>query len=300
MTELKWLASSSASALYAAATLTAGQPVVDPRLALAIAPPAALLAAVLRAAALAPDAFFRHAVPLAAGIENNRELAGLSLRKALGLQPSEGLVSRLSAAIAAVEAAFRRELPGAVDELELRSGPLREQWEARGPGLLAATGRSTDPALIVERAEVLLLQPVLGGGGEAYLPYNVVSIEAVLANPHAALPEVVRLAWLISTLHTDLHRFSEGIAPARLPWLAGMAMLPAALEAAEYVELAKNDPPTLRLALAVWGLGTAADADRAETLASTLEDWWRTFGETRPAWGVALAALDRMLDASQL
>ena len=168
-----------------------------------------------------------------------------------------------------------------------------------GPGLLAAIGRATDAELLVERADVLVVHAISGGGGQAYLPYNSVSIEAVLANPHAELPEVVRLGWLISTLQFDLPKFSEEIAPARLPVLAGLAMMPAALEAADYVELARNTPATLERALTAWELVETGQPGRAEALAATLDNWWRTFREAPTAWAIALRALDEMLSANE-
>ena len=68
---------------------------------------------------------------------------------------------------------------------------------------MAAIGRLTERELVVERADVILVHPVLGGGGWAYPPYNAVCFEAVLANPIAELPEVVRLGWLLAQLNLD-------------------------------------------------------------------------------------------------
>ncbi len=294
MIELRWIASSSTSALYVAAALARGSEIVDPRIAPAIAAPGCQLRDSV-AEVIAPAGFFHHLVPLSAGIESNRELVGLALRKTAGRAFDEQVINRLAAEVGAVEQAFRTLLPDAVAELELRSAPPREQWEARGPGLLAAIGRMTARELVPERADVLLVHPVLGGGGEAYLPYNSVTLEAMLANPLAELPEIVRLAWLLSTLQLDLPRYSEEIPRQRLDRLAGLAMLPAALAAAEYVELARNDDRTLRQALTAWRL--AESAQETEAMAQALGNWWQTFRNSPTSWRVALAALDQLLPA---
>jgi hypothetical protein len=182
---------------------------------------------------------------------------------------------------------------------------------------------------MVPNADVVLVYPAYGGGGRAHLLYNSVRIEAVLTNPVPELPEIVRLAWLLAQLNIDLPAFSENLRPQRRNKIAQLAMLPATLQAAEEVELARCDPAAIRLALKVWNVGASrvltegqnemspqpassdwgleeattfnpsncsADAvqDQGE-LTSVLFEWWQTYVESRPRWPTALAALDRML-----
>ena len=123
------------------------------------------------------------------------------------------------------------------EELELRTGPLRLQWEARGPGMLRTIGELTEPELIVPSADVILVYPALGGGGDAQLPNNTVRIEAVLANQVTELPETVRLGWMLAQLHLDVPMYGENVHIDRLPHVARFAMLVPALQAAEEVEL---------------------------------------------------------------
>src|SRR5690606_13903802 len=140
-----------------------------------------------------------------AGIYVHRELAKVALTKTVGRnRATDELLSKLAGAFGELQRAFDSAVPDAIDQIELRSAPLRELWDARGGGLLAGIGRLTEPELIVQQADVLLLKPALGGAGSAHLPYNSVSIEAVLTNPQAALPETLRLAWLLAQLHHDL------------------------------------------------------------------------------------------------
>jgi hypothetical protein len=156
--------------------------------------------------------------------------------------------------------------------------------------MLNEIGRLTDESLIATNLDVLLVHPALGGGGDAHLAYNSVRIEAVLANPVAELPEAVRLAWLVSQLQLDLPVHSEEIHADRLPHIARYAMLPAALIAAESVELVRFAPDALAQAVSAWHLAVPPGVDAA----ALISEWWQTYQETRPPWNVALAALDQL------
>jgi hypothetical protein len=288
-TELRWICSSSASAFHAAEALARGLAILDVPLRDALRAAVDRLQSGLNSLGVSADLLWRHVVPLAAGVENDRELADTLLRKCVGArQPDQ--VARLAGHFGEIERIFRRLHAGCVDELALRGRPLRELWEGRGPGLLTKLGELTDPELILPRADVILVQPVLGGGGKAHLAYNAVHIEAVLANPEPSLPEIVRLAWLLSQLNLELPRYTEQLPAARLCSVAALAMVPPVLAAAEYVELGALNEVALQAALRTWGMTTKGTAR-----AGTLLDWWETYRETRPAFELALRALDQML-----
>jgi hypothetical protein len=222
-------------------------------------------------------------------IETSRQLAEVAVQKSLGAPAAETFAPSLASAITEAKTAYTSTCPGILDELELRFGPLREQWEARGPGVLAGVQRQLEPDLLVESADVLLVQPVLGGGGRSHLPYNSVRIEAVLANPHAELPEVVRLAWLVAALNLDLPKFSESVPSIRAPGVIALALVPATLAAAEEVELVRDSQALLPRTLEVWNL----DATKAEAVGN----WWQTYRTSRPKLNVALAALDKLVES---
>jgi hypothetical protein len=290
--QLRWLASVSASCLHAAEGLCRGRAAADRGFAEALLEPARGLSQEIKAAGLPAPVFWRHLTALAAGIENNRQLAEVTLTKTVGgIAQTQAVAARFAGWIAAIEAAALRAAPKLLDELALRGEPLRQQWEARGPGLLHHIGRLTDERLFVESADVILLRPTFGGGGAAHLQYNSVRIEAVLANPVAELPEVVRLAWLLAQLNIDLPLFSELVHRDRLPHIAALAMLPPTLLAAEHVELSRSTPQTIAAALTAWNLPVPADVD----LVAILGDWWATYEDSRPTFATALSALDRMI-----
>ncbi|MCE9525241.1 MAG: hypothetical protein K8R36_04220, partial [Planctomycetales bacterium] len=59
------------------------------------------------------------------------------------------------------------------------------------------------------------------------------------------------------------------------------------------VELLRDTPSTLTNALAAWQIAPELRPDLAPVVAT----WWQTYRDSRPPWGVALAALDEMLTA---
>ena len=284
--DARWIASVTASALHAAECLVAGEVPADRPLFAALADEAGGLAVDLEAVGLPPPRFFEHALPLAVRFDALAKLAEVSLTKAAGRRQSDAAASGIAGRLESLVNAFRQAVPDVVEALELRSGPLRLQWEARGGGLLATLRRLTEEDVVVETAEIILVHPVLGGGGRAYPLYNAMHFEALLANPQPLLPEVVRLGWLWAQLNLDLPKYQDPIGRERLRTIGPLAVLPPVLAAAEEVELGRLDRPTLAAAITSWQAGVV-DPD-------TLLDWWETYQASNPPWEVALSALDRM------
>ena len=282
---LRWLVSTSTSALHATAALVAGRELADSRLFAALEGPAREFGSQKRGGADAA-LLLEHLVGLSAGIGNNVELARVALTKIAGGGVATAHAPALARWIAQVEAEFMAVHPESIGELELRSGPLREQWEARGDGLLANVVRMAEPELLVETADVVPVHPAVGGQGHAHHLYNLVRIEAVLANPFPDLPEVVRLAWLLAQLNVDLPRYQGEMKQGRAVEVGSLALLPAVCNAAQEVELVRDASASVARAVELWKLPTDA---------AVLVTWWETYCEARLAWPAAVAALDRML-----
>jgi hypothetical protein len=290
--QITWKRSPAASALHAADCLSRGLVLAEPRLAESLAAPAARLKGAIEGSGSPPGRLWRHLTGLAGRLDSPRQIAEVALAKTIGRgNRFDSTVSTLADTLAAVLAAQRTALPNLDDELAMRERPLREQWEARGPGILTHVAQLTESELYPEEAEVLLVHPALGGGGAAHLPYNSVRIEAVLANPHADLPEVARLAWLLAQLNLDLPAYSEEVPADRLPHVARLALLPAVLLAAEQVELVRGGTELVPRALAAWQIAVPPGFDAA----GTLHEWWDTYTLDKPPFRVALHALDQML-----
>jgi len=290
--ELQWQASLSASSLHAAAAMIAGEELADRKMAAAIAGPVETLRSVVADLKVDTHAFVETLIEQASRIENNRQLATRALQKTVGAGNTlEVHISAVAGAVAEVEGAVLRTVPDLVDQLAVRGEPLRQHWEARGPGLLTIFGRLTEHELIAPRAEVVLVFPALGGGGAAHLATNSVRIEAVLANAHPRLPEVLRLGWLLSQLQMEIPMFGESISRDRLPYIVNLAALPPVLAAGSEVELASFDKASVEQALVAWHV----EKDRPQVLAEILMSWWDTYFSASPRWAVALGALNEMV-----
>ena len=145
------------------------------------------------------------------------------------------------------------------EQLLHRQRPLREQWNARGPGMLAWLDRQRTPHEPHDPITVFVVYPISGGAAGIHERHRSLWIEGVLANPMPELPEVVRLAWLVARVKYGVH--DDG---------AAIDLLPAVLAAAEAVELATLSVATARQALISWQL-CAADVDA--TAQHLLDSW---------------------------
>ncbi len=290
MINLNWRPSFSASALHAAHSLAGKQPLTDPAVAKNLQTVAEGLDSILvEYLGGASEKGWRLLVGLASGIDSNRALAEQWMRRLRAGGPSE--ISRLAGAISDVEAAMTLIYPKLLDQLQLRARPLQEQWIGYGRGLMAHIRRLTEDGWLVPDAEAILVQPVLGGAGQAYPTLNRFSIEAVLTNPLPELPEVVRVAWLACQLQADLPVFVEEISAGRAEPVVALASLVAVLAAAEVLELSRCNESTIQLAIEHWQIAIPALDD----VTTVLIPWWETYLQTRPQWSIALRALDKML-----
>lgn len=295
--ELRWLMSTSTSSLHAAAAIVHGGSIANSDLAVTLDPAAKLFSQEIQASGHSIDELLAQLIPLSASIENNRQLTETALRKAFGpraVNPES--VSRIAGAVSEMENSFVGAVPDAMTALETRGRVLREQWESRGPGMLASISRLTEKELIAEQADVVLVHPILGGAGSSFIMSNLVMIEAVLANPDSTLPETVRLGWLLSTLNLELPMHSETLPRNRLSVVGRLAMLPVALAAAEEVEWCHDNPDLLPAAIELWQLRVSEPA----AVAAVVGQWWESYRTAKPRWLVALAALHQALEEQDL
>ena len=215
--------------------------------------------------------------------------AGLS---ELQLEPNAQGVTRL---IADCRSAYAAHLPKLADQLKLRAGPLKERWDAYGPGLLRAiAARIWDGSPPEDwwppRIETLLMQPARGGAGGFDPDSQRVWIEAMLTDANPAVPEVLRVAWLISRVAIELHtREKSGEHSRRLPW--PFASVPIVLAAAADLDLVAASPMPVRVAMGLWDLGDHRHAD-------VVERWWSERERTGTPLPVSLKTLDEMLHPS--
>lgn len=295
---LTWTPNASASALHAAhAICMYGDKLTDTRVAESIGQYAMGLGDWISTESHFDNArFWSVLIGHAAVIDANAELARVVLAKTATRANINSATSQLAGYVSDIEAAYNQLFPKFLEQIPLRARPLQEHWLGFGPGLLAHLGRLTQKDLLVSEARVVLLQPILGGAGVAHIDQNLVRMEAILTNPQVELPEVVRLAWLLSQLHLDLPIHSETIGANLLARLAPLAMLPPILAAAEVMELSKCDELMAELAIEQWHIPVPRDRDVHSEIVPVMMDWWETYLQTRPAWHTAMQAFAKMLD----
>jgi len=262
---LDWQTPLETSALHAAEAAARGCRLTAGSIAAAVAAPAAAIHDSMTAAGLPRRTTWRRLTALASRIGDPHELVEAAIEVfADGTDPADTTslhadVARLAVHLTELLAAYAPAVPRFCEEMELRAGPLRQQWEARGPGLLQRLQTAIGDKWSLDRADVLLVYPVLGGGGDAHPGDASVRIEAVLTDAQPALPEVVRLGWLLAQLATarsdeqtpEYVAAENGAAIApRTP--AELALIQTVLTAAAAVDLCADDLQTFELALAHW------------------------------------------------
>lgn len=194
-----------------------------------------------------------------------------------------------------VRLAFRNRYPKIAEQLPLRSGPLRELWDAAGPGLMREVGRRTINTIIPSKATALLVQPVRGGDGGLIDRNDTIWIEAVLTHPDPSIPETLRLVWLLARKGVDRIESNRWVQAERLPQVVALALIPFVLSAGEELGLCRTGDAEIRRAVDLWH---AAEIQQRESSTESLVRWWSQMREGELPLPVALKALDKMLDNS--
>lgn len=181
---------------------------------------------------------------------------------------------------------YREAFPKLADQLPLRARPLKELWEAVGPGLLRLIGKKTVEAMIPARTTLHWVQPVRGGDGGLIDKTDAIWIEAMLTHPDSTIPETLRIAWLVARKGLDRMQGARDVEAERLPRAAALALLPTVLAAGEELDLCRLTATTIERAAALWHVDRDCD---------TLLRWWGQMEHTPLPLPVAIKALDKML-----
>jgi hypothetical protein len=302
MTRLRWEIAERLSALHAARCWAAGAAGIDPAAVQKISPPLSLLTQRLAAADLDLAVFWRRLVAAAAAGRDDLQACQQALAASgVGELALDATASAISSLLAETRFAFQERYPKLAEQLSLRARPLREQWEAYGAGLLRRVAASTHESFIPKTASVLLVSPYRGGDGDCdpSLPKKL-WIEAVLTNPIAAIPEVLRLTWLVGRIGLAAQIIPPvSLTPGEVddPCARGfdvlsLALVPITLDAAAHLELGPSPAESPQL------IATAAEAWNGSVdpeVIQAVQRWWSQSLELAPPFPVALKALDRML-----
>ena len=230
---LNWCVHETATTLHVAAAIAHGLILSDPRLADAVMTPVKALQDAITQIAMADEDAWYALCAHACQHDDAKQLvcAALPSTDQCEARRHREHIIRL---VTEVGEGIRRVLPGLREELQHRSRPLREQWNARGPGLLHSMRSRTDHRLVLDQASIFVVHPILGGGGAVDPVHSALRIEALLTNTVPGLPEVVRLGWLLGQLacHRVLTTPIEQPSCQRRQ-VVELAMVPATLAAAE-------------------------------------------------------------------
>jgi hypothetical protein len=167
---LRWTAPPRVSCFHAGDALHRGPPLCDETVREALAAAVERLDTALAEMGLDPSEFWDLAPPLAARMETSAALAKAFLHARRPAHESPSNFEMLTACIADLENASLRLWPRLAEELALREGPIREQWDARGPGMLRRMLELAGARFAIPPVEVALVQPCLGGAGEVHSP----------------------------------------------------------------------------------------------------------------------------------
>ena len=294
---LQWISSYSTSALHAAECLCRfSSQVQDENLRDKLGPAAQALGTCLEDLdAQRTQGFWDELAVLGSKINSNSALANQLITEHGQGFVEQSLIQRLTGSITDVEAAFKLLFPKYVEQFDYRIRPLQEQWIGYGSGFLAHIRRLTRSDELIREACVIGVQPILGGAGRAHVEHQAIHIEAVLTNPLPELPEVVRLGWLLSQLHSLGFRSQLTYSQESLRNLLPIAMLIPSLAAAEVLELTQCNEAIAELAIENWNIAIPANQDVSTELIPPLMDWWETCLKTKPDWSVAIKALAQRL-----
>lgn len=296
---IRWTPHPRLSAIHAAYVVAGGGKCVDPKTERLMIAPVTDLNNRLLSAEVDVGRFWRRlivevAIDRSDGERGDARACEIALTDAglseLQLEPNAQGVARL---IGECRSVYASHLPKLSDQLRLRAGPLKQRWDSFGPGLLRAIAqRIWDGAPPVDwwpaRIDGLMLQPIRGGDGGFDTDSQRFWIEAMLTDADPLVPEVLRVAWLVSRIAIESHtREKSGERSLRLPWT--FASVPIVLAAAADLELIASPRLPIETAMGLWNLGD-------DQVAKTLDRWWQKREQAGSPMPVALKTLEQMLN----
>lgn len=203
-------------------------------------------------------------------------------------QIAKAIISRLNDA----RQLFFERFPKLDEQLPLRIQPLRQRWDAIGPGLIREIERQVwqnsppsdwwPPAVTVSA-----VQPLTGGGGGFDPDADSIWIEAMLTDSDPAIPEVLRVVWLVTSLAIETHiRSRTGQRMISTAW--SLVSVPLVLSAASHLEMFPPGNLPIGRAADLWH-GVSPKTIRI------LEQWWQQFAGSSIPLPIALKQLEDSL-----
>ncbi len=291
--KVKWKVHPRLSAIHAAYAVATSERCSDSKTESALAPAVTDINQRLLSASLDIGTFWRRLIVEAADDRDDQAACEIALAAAgcseLQLDSTSAVILNR---VRDCRTVMTNRFPKLAEQLELRGRPLIERFDAYGPGLLRAVAdfvwdKSPPKDWWPARLDGLLVQPILGGDGGTDPDSSRFWIEAMLTDADPAVPEVLRVVYLITDAAVSRHtRGMSGEHSTALPWV--LAAVPIVLKVAAELELVRSEPLPIEVACRLWRVG---DSSTAATLAS----WWTDFCQAPAPLPVALKTLDRRL-----
>lgn len=286
---VQWLAQPELSAVHATYVVATGAPCTDPKTEGLLVGPVTEVNNRLLSASLDVGRFWKSYLQERIELADPTQACVTALVDAgCGEMQVDQTAGAIKNRLHEARTLFLSRFPKISEQLDLRARPLRERWETLGEGLLRDVERqiwnnSPPDDFWPAKTTGWLVQPIRGGDGDCDSQNDRFWIEAMLTDADPGVPEVVRVAWLMTKLaienHTR-HRSSDTALVA--PWQ--YASVPLVLSAAAEVELLRGDELPIARAMELWHFGDAKTAARVEA-------WWKDFKANPTPLPVALRKL---------
>ena len=307
-TKLAWKPATVLSSIHAARLVAVSAEVTDQKLEQAIVPFATEVNNRLLSASIDASSFWSELVcdvvresDLTAATQNALVASGCS---ELQLdQAAPGIARQLEECRLALNSQF----PRLDEQLQLRSRPLRDRWESVGPGLLRLIMKeiwsdSPPKRWSPTRMDVLLVKPMRGGDGGFDAESRSIWIEAMLTDVSVRVPEVLRLAWLVTQCNIDHHlqemkedAIQDEHSDLKPAW--SLATVPLVLKCASELDLVAAPDLPISESLELWRF-ISGDTASEIAVSEIVVDWWKSVEEQPMPLPLKLKELDQALKKS--
>ena len=284
--QIRWSVDSDLSCMHANYVVAAGAHCTDPKTEQALSKPVTEINQRLLGQSL-DIAEFWNQLQLETLSGNKRAVELALANSGCSELQLESIASAIQKRLSDTRQLFKKRFPRLDEQLELRGRPLRQMWDTCGPGLLAKIASliwETSPPeqWWPKKVDGVLVQPVRGGDGGIEPNANRFWIEAMLTDANPDVPEVLRVAFLVTQLALESHLREKSSERSSLPWT--IALVPIVLAAGKHLDVIRSSELPIHEAVDAWRV---CDPTTADTLAA----WWPKWHGTNNPIPVGLKQL---------
>jgi len=296
LARIRWKTDSALSTLHAARCAAMGFSITDRNLEESLIPPVTAINERLLSASVDVPQFWKGMLQ---EIVRSESLANDSLVQSAEIVLTDSGCSELQAdqtgraivrKIDDCRLLMTKRFPRLEDQLELRARPLRDHWDSVGPGLLKQIAKqiwqdSVPKTWWPPRLTALLVQPIRGSDGGFDSSDSKIWIEAMLTNANPIIPEVLRVAWLMTRVAIEQHLKKKAVAQTGLFEAWNYAAVAITLNAAAELELIAAERLPIADAISLWRIS------ENPRLGNLIDVWWQGFASNPTPLPVALKSL---------